>query len=81
MRPHSRRFGFITADQFNAHTVAHELGHGAFNLRHTFPKVSRGSTDNLMDYPPLGGQVPPVGGQVIESAKRRTGSADGRTSF
>ena len=55
--PRNRRFGFVTAGQLNARTVAHELGHGAFNLRHTFPKVSQGSTDNLMDYPPLGGQV------------------------
>lgn len=50
--PRNRRFGFITADQLNARTVAHELGHGAFNLRHTFPEATQGSTDNLMDYPP-----------------------------
>lgn len=58
--------------------VAHEIGHGAFNLRHTFsqglgigeanslgngiptgrgPEVPQGSTDNLMDYPPAGGQA------------------------
>lgn len=35
-------------------TIAHELGHGAFNLKHTFLEHSlpSGSTDNLMDYSP-----------------------------
>ncbi|WP_220472586.1 hypothetical protein [Spirosoma foliorum] len=33
-----------------AHTLAHELGHGAFGLEHTFDEVPQGSTDNLMDY-------------------------------
>ncbi len=36
-------------------TMAHELGHGAFNLQHTFSeeKISlpKGGTNNLMDYP------------------------------
>jgi hypothetical protein len=33
-------------------TIAHELGHGAFNLKHTFLEhnLPSGSTDNLMDY-------------------------------
>ncbi|MBN2661044.1 MAG: hypothetical protein JXR54_07230, partial [Tannerellaceae bacterium] len=37
------------------HTLAHELGHGAYTLRHTFSPYSpyyidQGTTDNLMDY-------------------------------
>ena len=31
-------------------TLAHELGHGAFGLEHTFPTVTKSSTTNLMDY-------------------------------
>ncbi len=48
--PRNRRFGFITQQQVAMRTVAHELGHGAFNLTHTFPEVPQGSTKNLMDY-------------------------------
>lgn len=50
--PRNRRFGFISAEQLYSRNVAHELGHGAFNLRHTFPEVTKSSTDNLMDYTP-----------------------------
>ncbi|MCB8965041.1 MAG: hypothetical protein H6536_08405 [Bacteroidales bacterium] len=55
--PRNRRFGFVTLSQLDARLVAHEIGHGAFNLRHTFPEVPQGSTDNLSDYPPAGGQA------------------------
>jgi len=48
--PRNRRFGFITQEQVAMRTVAHELGHGAFNLKHTFPEVPQGTTKNLMDY-------------------------------
>jgi len=48
--PRNRRFGFITKEQVAMRTVAHELGHGAFNLKHTFPEVPQGTTKNLMDY-------------------------------
>ena len=48
--PRNRRFGFVTYDQLKDRTIAHELGHGAFHLTHTFPEVPQGSTDNLMDY-------------------------------
>lgn len=52
--PRNRRFGFVTLDQLKDRTVAHELGHGAFNLKHTFSphdwNISQGTTDNLMDY-------------------------------
>ena len=56
--PKKRPYGFV---YLNAHyyakevakTMAHELGHGLFRLAHTFeayPALSKGSTDNLMDY-------------------------------
>jgi hypothetical protein len=38
----------------NTSIIAHELGHGAFNLRHTFSEerfiAAQGKTQNLMDY-------------------------------
>lgn len=56
--PRSRQAGFIFVDKLNntnvVNTLAHEIGHGAFNLQHTFkeyPSLAQGSTDNLMDYP------------------------------
>ena len=52
--PRNRRFGFVTKDQLDARTIAHELGHGAFNLYHTFSTngwgIAENSTNNLMDY-------------------------------
>lgn len=57
--PRSKQSGFIFYDQHNseaaiARTMAHELGHGAFNLHHTFMEenfsLPKNSTDNLMDY-------------------------------
>jgi hypothetical protein len=57
--PRSKKFGFIFLDQAGSeqgviHTIAHELGHGAFNLRHTFAEekytLPKSTTDNLMDY-------------------------------
>ncbi len=48
--PRARRFGFIAQSSTDARTLAHELGHGAFNLEHTFPVLPQGTTDNLMDY-------------------------------
>ncbi|MCU0420344.1 MAG: hypothetical protein MUC38_11895, partial [Cyclobacteriaceae bacterium] len=62
--PRGKKFGFIFTDQAASepaiiHTMAHELGHGAFNLRHTFAEekytIPQGSTDNLMDYTPTFG--------------------------
>ena len=55
--PRSKQAGFIFVEAHRnadiAQTIAHELGHGAFHLRHTFFEfgISPGSTDNLMDYP------------------------------
>lgn len=57
--PRSKQCGFIFLNgQENdpariARTMAHELGHGAFTLQHTFSDytgLAQGSTDNLMDY-------------------------------
>ncbi len=56
--PRSKQAGFIFIDGSEdntsiIHTMAHELGHGAFTLKHTFDEYSsliKGTTDNLMDY-------------------------------
>ncbi len=56
--PRKKQAGFIFVDAHNnadiVKTIAHELGHGAFHLKHTFseyPFLSQGVTENLMDYP------------------------------
>lgn len=49
--PRKKQFGFIFNN--SKQTIAHELGHGAFRLPHTweeFPSLSQGDTQNLMDY-------------------------------
>ncbi len=57
--PFKRAFGYVFYEKLSPsnnetiiRTIAHELGHGAFNLRHTFDQfsVTKGSTQNLMDY-------------------------------
>ena len=56
--PKKRAYGFVfdalhRNDEEVAKTIAHELGHGLFRLKHTFeeyPNLTKGSTDNLMDY-------------------------------
>lgn len=57
--PRSKQAGFIFTDLHGGDltrmitTMAHELGHGAFTLKHTFAEynsLSERSTDNLMDY-------------------------------
>ncbi|MGL1886334.1 MAG: hypothetical protein OCD76_07445, partial [Reichenbachiella sp.] len=57
--PFKRQFGYIWTGNTGsnaAQTIAHELGHGAFRLRHTFSTsgsafvAGEGTTDNLMDY-------------------------------
>jgi hypothetical protein len=53
--PLQRQAGFIY-DVPNNELIAHELAHGAFNLRHTISTedntfiASQNTTDNLMDY-------------------------------
>ena len=55
--PFKRQYGYIFNND-DVKTIAHELGHGAFCLRHTFSSeafiANQGSTDNLMDYLPAG---------------------------
>jgi len=55
--PRQSQFGFIftgdASDAAIARTVAHETGHGAYTLEHTFSSnigLSKGQTTNLMDY-------------------------------
>jgi hypothetical protein len=58
--PRSKECGFIFVDKNGSEesiirTMAHELGHGVFHLRHTFDKEEKNmlpekGTDNLMDY-------------------------------
>jgi hypothetical protein len=54
--PFKREFGFVFTDRATnlTTTIAHELGHGAFRLRHTFSsedfKATERTTTNLMDY-------------------------------
>jgi len=51
-----RAVGFLSTGA-NAREAAHELGHGAFGLEHTFPDPAQGATTNLMDYPKPGQTV------------------------
>lgn len=50
--PRGKQVGYIFGNNLNARLVAHELGHGAFSLEHTFATygIKEGSTNNLMDY-------------------------------
>jgi hypothetical protein len=58
--PRARNIGFIFIPEgpnssYEVETVAHELGHGVFHLRHLFDEEelgenSMGSTQNIMDY-------------------------------
>jgi len=57
--PRGKRLGFIFTEPLGndaiqiINTMAHELGHGSFTLKHTFDEYSsliKGTTDNLMDY-------------------------------
>ena len=52
--PRGYQFGFIYNELNNFRTVAHEICHGAFHLKHTFDAndflAPEGQTDNLMDY-------------------------------
>ena len=63
--PAQEQFGFLYTGGFSAtgsaqddglkRTMAHELGHGAYHMEHTFNSIylgtaSRGNTANLMDY-------------------------------
>jgi hypothetical protein len=55
--PRRRQAGFLFADNITAANatkiIAHELGHGAFRLKHTFPELPQNG-NNLMDYSTAG---------------------------
>ena len=58
--PRKKQAGFLFADALGkmtpaqiAKVVGHELGHGAFHLRHVFPPLPQTGT-NLMDYSAAG---------------------------
>ncbi len=44
-----RAVGFISTSIISKE-IAHELAHGAFNLEHTFPKIEKSTSTNLLDY-------------------------------
>ncbi len=50
--PLKRQYGFAFNPSEKARTIAHELGHGIFGLKHPFIEysITQGSTDLLMDY-------------------------------
>ena len=52
--PRGYQFGFIYKELSNFRTIAHEICHGAFHLKHTFAQddflAAERTTDNLMDY-------------------------------
>ena len=52
--PRGYQFGFIYNELNNFRTIAHEICHGAFHLKHTFDATdylaAERTTDNLMDY-------------------------------
>ncbi|MEQ8681935.1 MAG: fibronectin type III domain-containing protein [Cyclobacteriaceae bacterium] len=55
LMPFKRQFGYVFTKNtsYTNKTIAHELAHGAFRLRHTFSSaygIPQRSTDNLMDY-------------------------------
>ena len=58
--PFKRQYGYIWTGSTGdlPRTIAHELAHGAFRLRHTFSPeafiATQGSTNNLMDYSSAG---------------------------
>ena len=57
------QIGYITPNADNAklaHTISHELGHGMYQLYHTFSdkyNISQGTTTNLMDYTEKGNEL------------------------
>ena len=58
--PLGYQIGYITHNSDNsklAHTISHELGHGMYQLYHTFSdkyNIAQGTTNNLMDYTETG---------------------------
>ena len=56
--PRGNQFGYIFsrtagADEAIYRTIAHEIAHGTFSLKHTFDsqyQIPQGTTNNLLDY-------------------------------
>ncbi|MCD9637281.1 hypothetical protein LVK06_14405, partial [Tenacibaculum maritimum] len=85
LMPIGRQFGYVyTANCNTANciplTAAHELGHGAFQLKHPFSNKSynwsKGATNWLLDYSD-GEKIPFVHWQAIHNPKLRVGIFDG----
>ncbi len=77
LMPLGRQLGYIFGKE--AHTLAHELGHGAFKLKHPFSDKSygwtRGTTNWLMDYT-QGEHLPYIQWQEIHNPNLRIGIFD-----
>ncbi|HQN92923.1 MAG TPA: M23 family metallopeptidase [Prolixibacteraceae bacterium] len=63
--PIGKQWGYLFGSAVDARTLAHELGHGKLELRHTFASEAcgiqkQGQSNNLMDYPATGSS--PLGG-------------------
>ncbi|MFN8209151.1 MAG: fibronectin type III domain-containing protein [Bacteroidales bacterium] len=81
--PFKKRYGFIYKNNQSSdrwlRTLAHELGHGAFRLRHTYSeenehRQTEGSTDNLMD---KGGSSSGSGSRSVSLPVRSAAEAGG----
>ena len=81
LMPLGRQFGYVYLNNgADEHTVAHELGHGAFQLKHPFSTKSYGfsekETNWLLDYKG-GDKIPYVHWKEIHNPKLRIGLFDG----
>jgi len=78
LMPLGRQFGYIY--ETTAKTVAHELGHGAFQLKHPFSSLShgwqQGSTDWLLDYGSNATHIPYEQWTAIHNPTLRIGIFD-----
>ncbi|QFZ53916.1 hypothetical protein FEZ18_03365 [Oceanihabitans sp. IOP_32] len=80
LMPIGRQFGYIYS--VNSKTIAHELGHGAFQLKHPFSthslyKWNEGDTNWLMDYPNSATHLPYAHWKNIHNPNIRIGVFDG----
>ncbi|WP_158837573.1 fibronectin type III domain-containing protein [Polaribacter sp. L3A8] len=79
LMPIGRQFGYIYAA--TTKTIAHELGHGAFQLKHPFSTHSYGWSENatnwLMDYTNLATHLPYVQWQSMHNPNIHIGIFEG----
>ena len=80
LMPLGRQFGYVYMNNgADEHTIAHELGHGAFQLKHPFSDKSYGysekETNWLLDYKG-GDKIPYVHWKEIHNPKLRIGLFD-----